>query len=266
MNCRFDKPNRLRSVFKLTAESNQADRKASVLKKASKAIRVLREREFRSALFHGVAASVEHDAVPLPSEVATVLDIGANRGQFAIYACGRFPGAMMHCFEPIPEARAKLESILPSNRDISVHGVALSAKPGVIDFYVTADDDSSSIFPASEAQVGMHPGARFERTVSVNAVRLDDQLAHLELGRPVLMKIDVQGAELEALKGGTATLSRTDYVLVECSFVELYDGQALAEEVFSFLESRSFDLVGLFSPTVVNGRLVQADALFTRSD
>ncbi|MBI4898032.1 MAG: FkbM family methyltransferase [Actinobacteria bacterium] len=196
--------------------------------------------------------------------MATVLDVGANRGQFAIYSCNRFPVAALHCFEPIPEARAKLEEVVPSNRNITVHNVALASVRGSVDFHVSVDDDSSSLLPASRDQIAMFPGSRRDRTISVRTERLDDVLADQELARPVLMKLDIQGAELEALKGAAETLAKTEYVLVECSFVELYDGQAFGDEVISFLRNVGFDLVGLYSPTIVDGLLLQADAFFTR--
>lgn len=237
----------------------------SLARKVVKGLRVARSPAYRAALRRGVAASIEHDAVPLPADVRTVLDIGANRGQFAIYSSGRFPLASIRCFEPIPEARAKLESVIPSDRDIRVFDVALSSAEGVVDFHVSADDDSSSLLSASETQVDMFPGSRRQRTITVRTARLDAMLAGEDLARPLLMKLDIQGGELEALKGAERTLEQTDFVLVECSFVELYEGQAMGDEVIAFLRGRGFDLAGLYSPTDVEGRLLQADALLVRS-
>lgn len=234
-------------------------------RKVLKGLSVAKSPSYRAALRRGVAASIEHDAVPLPRDVSTVLDIGANRGQFAVWASGRFPTASIRCFEPIPEARAKLESVIPADRDIRVFDVALSSSPGTVDFHVSVDDDSSSLLSASETQVGMFPGSRPERKIRVRTARLDDTLDEDEvLSRPLLMKLDIQGAELEALSGAERTLEQTDFVLVECSFVELYEGQAMGDEVIAFLRARGFELEGLYSPTHSGGRLLQADALLVR--
>lgn len=235
-------------------------------RKIAKVSRVARTPAYRQALRHGVAASVEHDAVPLPSGIRTVLDIGANRGQFAIYACGRFPKAEIHCFEPIPEARAKLEAVAPTGRVVTTYDLALSNTDGKVDFFVTRDDDSSSLLRPSRTQVDEFPGSREARVIQVPVKRLDDVLVAEGLARPILMKLDVQGAEMEVLKGAPVTLERVDFVLAECSFVELYQGQALGEQLIEYMNHTGFMLDGLYSPTTSeNGRLLQADGLFVNS-
>lgn len=236
----------------------------SLIRKLLKGLRLVRRKPYRRALRHGVAASIEHDVVPLPNNIRTVLDIGANRGQFALYACGRFPSATVHSFEPIPQARARLESIIPAGRDVRTYGVALASGAGEVEFNVTADDDSSSLLAPSQTQLDAFPGSRPAEKITVDTARLDDLLTPGELIPPVLMKLDVQGGELDALKGAPETLKVTDLVLVECSFVELYEGQPLYDEVIEFLGGQGFDLAGFYSPTVENGRLLQADALLTR--
>lgn len=259
------------STVRSREASSETSRNCAALPKVSpifhkliKGFNVAKHRSFRSALRHGVAASIEHDVVPLPSDIRTVLDIGANRGQFAIYACGRFPAATIHSFEPIPQARARLESIIPGGRDVRTYGVALASGAGEVEFNVTSDDDSSSLLAPSRVQMDAFPGSRPAEKITVSTARLDDTLARDQLIPPVLMKLDVQGGELDALMGATETLATTDFVLVECSFVELYEGQPLYDEVISFLTSQGFELAGFYSPTVENGRLLQADALLTR--
>src|SRR3712207_638198 len=72
--------------------------------KVGKLITILWVASYRAALRHGVAAAVEHHAVPFEHRYLTVIDVGANRGQFALVASHRFPGAVLHCFEPLPAA------------------------------------------------------------------------------------------------------------------------------------------------------------------
>lgn len=79
------------------------------------------------------------------------------------------------------------------------------------------------------------------------------------------MKIDVQGYELEVLRGAEGLLERFATILVECSFVERYAGQPPAEEVIRYLAERGFRLAGVFSPAYnETGQCLQADALFER--
>ena len=82
---------------------------------------------------------------------------------------------------------------------------------------------------------------------------------------PALLKLDVQGYELEALRGCEDMLDQFAYVYAECSFVELYAGQALADEVIAWLRERGFRLRGVHNMDYDRGgRAIQADFLFAR--
>jgi len=82
---------------------------------------------------------------------------------------------------------------------------------------------------------------------------------------PALLKLDVQGFELEALKGCEDLLHCFAWVYAECSFVELYEGQALADGVIAWLRERGCVLSGVYNMTYdKQGRAVQADFLFCR--
>jgi hypothetical protein len=63
------------------------------------------------ALAHGVAATLEHDDALGHDRFATVIDVGANKGQFAVYARTRWPSARLICFEPLPAPRATLARV-----------------------------------------------------------------------------------------------------------------------------------------------------------
>jgi hypothetical protein len=84
-----------------------------------------------------------------------------------------------------------------------------------------------------------------------------------ELEAPALLKLDVQGYELQALRGCEALLEHFAYIYAECSFIELYTGQALADEVAGWLAERGFRQTGVGNlASDREGRSVQADFLF----
>ena len=88
-----------------------------------------------------------------------------------------------------------------------------------------------------------------------------------EIAEPALLKIDVQGYELEALVGGEEILGKFSYIYVECSFIELYEGQALVHEVIQYLSKHQFYLNGVYNLSYDNvGRAIQGDFLFRRID
>src|SRR5690606_18103140 len=80
-----------------------------------------------------------------------------------------------------------------------------------------------------------------------------------------LLKLDVQGFELEALAGCEEILERFDWVYAECSFVELYVGQGLVDEVIAWIRERDFVIRGIYNVVKDSaGWAIQADCLFQR--
>jgi FkbM family methyltransferase len=233
--------------------------------RARKLARLGRRPAYWPALRAGVAASVEHGDVDFRDDVRTVLDVGASRGQFAVFAANRWPEARLICFEPLPDARSRLERVVPAGR-ADVHPVALGTEPGEVEMHVSARDDSSSLLPIGPGQTTAFPGTEEAGTQRVRVDVLENHVS-ADLARPVLLKIDVQGFELDVLEGAGGALAHIDELYVECSFLELYTGQALADEVVAFLRGRGFRLAGVYGVVRrADGTSVQADFLFRRVD
>lgn len=221
---------------------------------------------YRSALLHGVAAAVEHERIPLRQGFRAVVDVGAGRGQFALVARRRFPNATLHCFEPLPAARQKLAAVAGGFAGTRIYDLALGAGRASGELHVSADLDSSSLLQMTATQATAFPGTEETERVTVSLARLDTILGSSELRSPSLLKIDVQGYELEVLQGAEGVLESFAAILVECSFAELYAGQALADDIVGYLGQRGFRLTGVFSPTYDRvGRCLQADFLFEPS-
>jgi FkbM family methyltransferase len=241
-----------------------APARPSSLRRVRKVAKLIRVSDYRNALRFRVAAAIEHERVPFRQEFLTIVDVGAHHGQFAVFAARRFRRARLICIEPLPAAQAKLRRVLPGSA--KVIGVAAAETSSVREFHVSRATDSSSLLPISSECVAAFPGTEEEAVVLVPTARLDELLTVDDLIRPVLLKLDVQGAELQALQGSTRILEQVDEILVECSFVELYTGQALASTVVDFVKSQGFGLTGMFSVVQgADGRCLQADLHFLRS-
>jgi FkbM family methyltransferase len=237
----------------------------SLVSRARKLVAVLREPVYRRGLLHGVAASVEHDSIPFRADFRTVLDAGANRGQFALFAAHRFPRAELLCFEPLDGPRDILRRAIGPTPRLTVFGVALGSRSESAEFNVSAADDSSSLLPIGHRQSSVFPGTELLETITVRVCRLDELVRPEDLKHPVLLKIDVQGAELGVLEGSGAVLDAVDAVLVEASFVELYCGQPLVDEIWGFMRHNGFTCRGIWSMTFGPRRAcLQGDFLFAR--
>lgn len=238
------------------------------IEKATKLAAVLWTARYRSALRRErVAAGVEHAAVLRQLDgCKTVVDIGANRGQFALAARHCCPAAQIHSFEPLSGPAKTFRRVFVGDARVRLYESAIGAAAGSAVIHVSARDDSSSLLPIGEAQDRLFPGTVEVGQQSVRVARLADYVGNVDINAPALLKLDVQGFELSALQGCEDLLDRFAWIYVECSFLELYQGQALADEVIAWLRERGFVLTGVYNMTYDrDGRAVQADFLFRQA-
>lgn len=184
----------------------------------------------------------------------TVVDGGANAGQFARAAAETWRDARVISFEPLPDVAGVLRRNLGGlGARVRVEQAALGATTGVLPFYRAAYTLGSSALP---------PGDGASTRIEVPVVRLDDALAEEALARPVLLKLDLQGYEIEALRGGSATLARVDAVLIEVAFRSNYEGEPLFRDVLRFMEEAGFRFVRPLDVLDEGDQITYMDALF----
>ena len=218
-----------------------------------------------SALIKGVAVGTEHKTVLERLNFDFIVDVGANRGQFALIASKVFPKASIHSFEPLEEPAQIFQKIFGNDPNVTLYPYAIGRKKTTATIHVTKDDDSSSMLPITKTQSGMFPGATEKETRQVTVLPLSQALGDTSLPPASLLKIDVQGFELEVLRGCEDILNKFSNLYIECSFIELYEGQALAHQIIAWLEQRNFILSGVHNMYYQkNGMAVQGDFLFTQ--
>jgi FkbM family methyltransferase len=220
---------------------------------------------FRRGLWQGVAAAIEHRHLRL-ARARTVVDVGAHRGQFSLLALELFPQAMVLAFEPLSLARGRLAWLLHGEPRFRLYPMALGREAGERSLLVAARDDCSSLRAATGDQMALEPRSRPVRSERVPVARLDEVLRADQLRQPALLKIDVQGQELEVLEGALGLLGHFEVIYLEASFRELYAGQALAGDLISWLARRGFALNGVYNLLLDgDGRAAQADLEFRRA-
>jgi FkbM family methyltransferase len=237
---------------------------AKRLHQLRKLAKVLANAGYRESLRRaGVAAAIEHEALLKTLDFTTVVDIGANRGQFALVARHCFPDARIIAFEPLAAAAGRFRNALRGDSLVTLHQVAIGPAKEEATMHVTAEDDSSSLLPITALQQSLSTGTREVATATVQVEMLSDRIKDDDLKSPALLKIDVQGYELAVLHGCATLLTGFSHVYIECSFVELYKGQALAAEVIDHLGDHGFDLRGVYNVQYdPRGCALQADLLF----
>lgn len=231
-----------------------------------KILRVVGISEYRRAFLRTrVAASTEHDAILGGLGIDTVVDLGANRGQFALCARHLFPKARIFSFEPLAAAVRRWRQVFAGDARAALFEVAIAERAGSADLHVARWDSSSSLLPIGQAQQDNYPLTHEVRRVPVTMVRLADRLAREDISGRALLKLDVQGSELSALRGCSDLLPLFSFVYVEASFIELYIGQALAGEVAGYLYEHGFLLQCVSNlSSGKSGKPIQGDFLFGR--
>jgi hypothetical protein len=148
---------------------------------------------------------------------------------------------------------------------MNLHVAAIGPESGSTTIHLSRRDDSSSLLPITARQTDLFPGTAGAGTATVKVGPLREFLTEEQIEAPALLKLDVQGFELRVLQGCESLLHRFAHVYVECSFVELYSGQALADEVIAWLRERGFRLRGVHNMSYDRrGRAIQGDFLFAR--
>jgi FkbM family methyltransferase len=221
---------------------------------------------FRRGLRHGVATAIEHRRLLSGIALSTVVDVGANVGQFTLLIRGTHPAARVIAFEPQSGPADRFARLFARDSQVKLHRVAIGPTAGRAVIHVTRSNDSSSLLAAGEGTRWLGAGVEEVGTEAVTLAPLSDLVAPGDLIPPALLKLDVQGFELEALAGCADLLSLFDYVYAEVSFVPLYANQPLAREVIAWLGAHDFGLEGVGDTwTNREGRCIQADFLFKRT-
>ena len=226
------------------------------MSRLKKLIAVLRTARYRRALFStGVAASVENVDFLRDRSFKSVIDVGANRGQFALAVLQECPGVKLYCFEPVPAALGRLRGTVGTHPDVTIFPMALGAEAGYADINVPTNDSGSSLALDIEDA----------NKVRIDIQTLDAVMAALPaLAGPVLLKMDVQGYELQVLQGGESTLSQVDDVYAEVTFRCLDKRQAPAHEIVAWLRDRGFDLAGAYNIVGIGQPYLACDFHFQR--
>jgi FkbM family methyltransferase len=187
-----------------------------------------------------------------------VIDVGVGEGTPDLYRC--FPDARYLLVDANP-ASADALSALASKLDAATELVFCGREPGSVKLKVYAEASKSSRY-ASARELSL------EREVLVPVQTLDTLVEKHQLARPHLLKIDVEGAELEVLQGAALTLRSTDAVIAEASIAPRFHGGTSFEELVAILSAHgfaAFDFLDCFDYPEP-GRLYQADVVFVRSD
>ncbi len=201
------------------------------------------------------------------SAVKTILDVGANKGQFAKLAREVFPGAKIYSFEPLPDCFEILQNALPGDNNFFSMNKAVGSHMSTLQFFRSVHSPSSSFLKMEELHKEAFPESSQGQDaipIDVEVISLDSFFESVKPENEILLKIDVQGFEGEVIKGATLMLKNVKIVIVEVSHIQLYKEQPMFHDIYMLLNKQGFRFHGNLAQMYHPGtnEVVQADAIF----
>lgn len=148
-------------------------------------------------------------------------------------------------FEPLSKNFEVLSDRLQDvNADIQGYQVALGSQQGTATMYLSSNEAQSSSILKPKEHLEHHPDVTFDGTEEVEVSLLDNY----DLGESNFINMDVQGYELEVLKGGKETLNNVDYVYCEVNRGEMYENNAMINDIDEYLGGYGFERVETYWP------------------
>jgi FkbM family methyltransferase len=194
-------------------------------------------------------------------DLRAVVDVGANVGDWSVALLRVSKPEQLVIVEPAPTLQDPLRRRFGHIKDIVLVGSGLASQIGTMDFYLTDDSASSSmLLPRSKMNNYYGHGFQSESVVSIPVTTLDVLTAKMD--RVSLVKLDVQGYELEVLKGGIRTLAKCDAVMMEVTFYSHYEGDSSFGVLHQFMAQNGFTLWNLSEPFRVGGAAMWCDAVY----
>jgi FkbM family methyltransferase len=192
-----------------------------------------------------------------------ILDVGASNGLFADEAWLYWSDAVIHCFEPEPEYVRQLERRAETDPRLKVCGALVGATNIPEQTYFHLMGGSTVLQENTDRPGGATTTCGPPRTSRM--ITLDGYCEEQGI-RPEFLKIDVQGYELEVLKGAERVLSSVDVILTEVNHTELFKGVPLSAELIAWIAQRGFALHDIcnFMRRPRDDALWQSDMIFVR--
>ncbi len=201
--------------------------------------------------------------------IRTIIDVGANKGQFAKCISSFFPEANIYCFEPLPEPFKELSQFAEKqNGKVKAFNLALGEKDGTLEMFSHINHSpSSSFLKTTKICERYYPFTKKQFTKPVKITTLDNWVNSLSLNPKleILIKLDVQGYEDRVIKGGQETFRLAKACILEVTLDQLYEEQATFKDIYLQLYYLGYHYTGNLNQTYADdGHVIYVDAVFMK--
>ena len=201
------------------------------------------------------------------NNVKTVLDVGANAGQYSSELRKAGYKGRIISFEPLSEAFHKLSMNALYDKNWQTFNLALGDTNGITSIHISMHSPSSSLLPMTPLHNEAAPDSAYIKEEQIEIKTLDSIFDTLGIsGENVFLKVDTQGYEKKVLEGAINSLSVISGIQLELSTTELYEGEENYYSICRFVEERNFRMVRIIPGFTHKGtrEMLQFDAIFFR--
>jgi len=213
-----------------------------------------------------LAKSITQDLMEIVPDSKIVFDVGAYKGGVTATFLNAFPHATVYAFEPSPAFYAEIVAKSGNIHRLRVENLAITDSIGTAKFHEYSDPQTSSLLEMEPSyQKYMPEECREWRTVDVATVTIDGYCNIEGISMIDLLKLDIQGNELRALKGAENLLKNKAIraIYLEVLFAPTYFGQGEFHEIQAYLQRLEYNLFDFYNFSYgEDGKLLFGDAVF----
>jgi len=198
-----------------------------------------------------------------------IFDGGANTGHTCARYRKAYPNCTLHVFEPFPESFRLLKERFEGVPSIHLNEAALSDVAGVVSLNSNEASVTNSLLATDPLAVETwgEGAMKTNSMLKVSTVTIDAYCQKNSIGAIDILKLDIQGSELQALRGAGSLLEnrRVGLIYMELILGPTYVGQPRFEDYLRFFSDKGYVLLDMFNPMRKDFRLIQSDVIFVPS-
>jgi FkbM family methyltransferase len=204
----------------------------------------------------------------ITEKAPTIFDVGAAGGEMIERYRKLYPMGTIHAFEPFPGSFRQLVELFGSDKLVKLNEVAVADAPGQVTMNANSLPATNSLLPTDSRGDGLWGDGYLttQATVQVSAITLDDYCRSNGIESIDILKLDVQGYELNVLRGARSMLEagRVKLIYLEIILAPSYVGQPYFEDYLAFFRGLGYTMLNMYNFFRRGTRLIQIDAIFTR--
>ncbi len=199
------------------------------------------------------------------TKIMTIFDVGTNVGQTTLKYKKLFPRATIYGFEPFFDIYSMYTETFRGDKRIHAENIALADENSQLDFFVNNLSYTNSLLSSDPNYICGSKDYKLKNKIKVKAEKIDNYCQRNSIKNIDILKLDIQGGELMALKGATHMLesSKIGLIFTEIEFVTMYKGQPLFHDIKKFLEKYGYSLYKTYNISNNKyGEMTTGDAIF----